>query len=53
MPAVCLRIQLNPDIIYLDIEVTGKGLSPTRLPFTADAIQSCISDPLVINKRFP
>ena len=38
MPAVCLRIQLNSDIIYLEIDITGKGLSPTRLPFTTDAI---------------
>lgn len=53
MPAVCLRIQLNSGHLHLDIDVTGKGLSPTKLPSLQMLLQSCISDPLVINKRFP
>lgn len=39
MPGACLKIQLNFDTIYPDIELdpTGKGLSPTRPPFTSEA----------------
>ena len=37
MPAGCLRIQLNSDTIYpeIDFDSAGKGLSPTRPPFTS------------------